>query len=384
MPGTAPVHWHYASLNPVVLLVKSNTYNFACMTINFLLPGASHIPVGGVKVVLEYANKMAADGHKVNLMYPVTLKKEDTKPLNLYQTIRFAKKRFQKRRAKHFTCTTWFPLHPTVRERFIPFLAEKYVPDADISFATARVTAEWLNSYSAKKGKKMYLIQHFEDWDGTKEEVEKTWVMPLKKIVISRWLQDYAANLGQPSWLVNNGLDFEAYGITAPIAGRNPMRCIMLYHQLQWKGSADGLAAMQIVKEKFPAASLILFGVYDKPAGLPDWVEYHQKPFHLKALYNEAAIFVSPSWGEGWALPPAEAMQCGCAAVVTDIGGHRDYGVDGKDLLLAPVKDPAGLAKAIISLLEDNSRRIAIATSGNATIQQFTWEAAYQKLKAAF
>ncbi len=352
------------------------------MKINFLLPGISPIPVGGVKVVLEYANKMAADGHTVKLMYPVTLKMEEAVPLSFYQTLRFAKKRIKKMRAKEYTATTWFALNPAVKEKLIPFLAEKYIPDADITFATARITAEWLDTYSGRKGKKMYLIQHFEDWDGTKEEVENTWKMPLKKIVISRWLQDYATALGEPSYLVNNGLDFNSFGISTAIEERNHQRFIMLYHQLAWKGTSDGLQAMQLVKKKFPAVSLILFGVNEKPADLPDWVEYHQKPDNLKALYNEAAIFVSPSWGEGWALPPAEAMQCGCAAVITDIGGHRDYGVDGKDLLLAPVKNPSGLANTIMSLLDNNNRRVAIAKSGNKTIQQFTWDAAYQKLKS--
>lgn len=354
------------------------------MKINFLLPGLSHIPVGGVKVVLEYANKMAEDGHAVTLLYPLKLKVSRPHHLSFFKQIRFVKKKFLKQVKKENSAKIWFNLNAAVNEKMIPFLAEKYIPDADITFATARVTAEWLNTYSASKGKKMYLIQHFEDWDGTKEEVDATWKMPLKKIVISRWLQDYATSLNEESFLVNNGLDFNSYGITTAIENRNPYRLIMLYHHLEWKGSSDGLQAIETVKEKYPGISLILFGVNKAPAGLPGWIEYHQKPKNLKTLYNEASIFVSPSWGEGWALPPAEAMQCGCAAVITDIGGHRDYGINGKDLLLAPVKNPAGLADAIISLLENNEKRIALAKSGNATIQKFTWEAAYQKLKTHF
>lgn len=44
------------------------------MTINFLLPDIGITPIGGVKVVLEYANKMVEDGHSVNIIYPVKLK----------------------------------------------------------------------------------------------------------------------------------------------------------------------------------------------------------------------------------------------------------------------------------------------------------------------
>jgi len=136
-----------------------------------------------------------------------------------------------------------------------------------------------------------------------------------------------------------------------------------------------------MAKEKNPGIELILFGTGERPAGIPAWIEYHQNPSNLKELYNRAAIFISPSWGEGWALPPAEAMQCGCAAIITDIGGHRDYGVDNKDLLLVPSKNPEAMANAITELTSDNTHRIEIAKSGNHTIQEFTWDRAYNKLK---
>ena len=35
----------------------------------FLLPNSANKPVGGVKVVLEYANRLAKDGGKVSLIY---------------------------------------------------------------------------------------------------------------------------------------------------------------------------------------------------------------------------------------------------------------------------------------------------------------------------
>lgn len=339
-------------------------------------------PVGGVKVVLEYANKMVDDGHDVNIIYPTKIKMDELLQPSLLSRITMAKKLITKKLKNQHTATSWFQLNPAVNEMLVPSLLQKHIPGADITFGTSRQTAEWLNTYPKDKGKKMYLIQHFEDWLGTSKEVEDTWKMPFHKIVISRWLQERATQLGEQSSLVNNGLDFKSFGITTPIEKRNPHSLIMLYHHFTWKGSAEGLAAVHLVKKIFPALTLTLFGVEPKPKGLPPWIVYHQKPPQLKMLYNDAAIFLSPSWGEGWALPPAEAMQCGCAAIITDIGGHRDYGVDGQDLLLAPVKDSIGFSNTIISLLQDNERRIAIARSGNEAIQKFTWDTAYQKLKS--
>lgn len=351
------------------------------MTINFLLPGICITPIGGVKVVLEYANKMVEDGNSVNIIYPVKLKFAELQHPSLLMRLTLAKKLFTKTIKKQGTVTSWFLLNKKVKEILVPRLAAKYIPDADITFATAWQTAEWLNTYPKNKGKKMYLLQHFEDWCGTKEEIDATWKMPFYKIVISNWLQEYAASLNEKSFIVNNGLDFNSFGITTPIQNRKPFNFIMLYHHFNWKGSADGIAAMEIVKQKFPAVSLTLFGIDAAPKNLPSWIIYHRKPKDLKKLYNDAAVFLSASWGEGWALPPAEAMQCGCAVVITDIGGHRDYGINGTDLLLAPVKDSAGFANMIISLIENNDRRIQMAKSGNEAIQKFTWQRAYAQMK---
>jgi glycosyltransferase involved in cell wall biosynthesis len=354
------------------------------MVINFLLPGICIHPIGGVKVVLEYSNKMVEDGHSVNIIYPVKLKIAELQKPSLLMRLTLAKKLFTKSIKNQGTVKSWFKLNAAVKEKLVKSLSEKHIPDADITFASSWQTAEWLNTYSYKKGKKMYLLQHFEDWSGTKQEIDQTWTMPLYKIVISKWLQEYAASLGEKSYIVNNGLDFSAFEIENPIEKRGCFNLIMLHHHFDWKGSADGIAAVKILKQQFPQLSLTLFGVGPAPENLPAWIQYFQKPGNLKKLYNDAAIFISPSWGEGWALPPAEAMQCGCAAVLTDIGGHRDYGIDGKDLLLAPVKDPAGFAKVLSSLLENEDLRIAIAKSGHETIQKFTWDAAYEKMKTHF
>ena len=39
-------------------------------SINFLLPSGSLRPIGGFKVVFEYANRLIADGYNVNIVYP--------------------------------------------------------------------------------------------------------------------------------------------------------------------------------------------------------------------------------------------------------------------------------------------------------------------------
>ena len=44
-------------------------------------------------------------------------------------------------------------------------------------------------THEPSHGRRFYLIQHFEDWSGDRDQVLRTWRLPMHKIVISRWLQ---------------------------------------------------------------------------------------------------------------------------------------------------------------------------------------------------
>ena len=259
---------------------------------------------------------------------------------------------------------------------WLPMLHPLLLQKADAYVATWWQTAELLASWRELKGERLYLIQHFEVWGGPEDEVRATWRAPLKKIVIAKWLRDIAHEEGQEAYYIPNGLDFDKFGCDIPIRNRSPFSVAMLFHDYDWKGSPDGLGALKTVKAIFPGLKVELFGVPDKPASLPDWITYHQKPSQkmLRAVYNRAAIFLAPSWAEGWGLPPSEAMTCGAAVVATDIGGHREFCLEGQTALLAPAKSPEALAKQIIRLMDDNEMRIQIAEQGNKFIQQFTWD----------
>jgi glycosyltransferase involved in cell wall biosynthesis len=69
----------------------------------------------------------------------------------------------------------------------------------------------------------------------------------------------------------------------------------------------------------------------------------------LRALFD---VFVLPSEIEGFSLALLEAMACGLPCIATDAGGNREALANGTGLLVAP-GDPAALAKALASLLDD-------------------------------
>lgn len=352
------------------------------MKITFVLPFGGHVPVGGVKVVYEYANQLVTLGHVVHVIHPAGLY------LGVGQNDRWVRnvvKFFWYGLTRRYLPTSWFVLDERVRIRWVPSLQSLFVPKADAIIATAWETAEWVARFPENRGRKFYLIQGFEDWSVDRERLVKTWKLPLKKIVISRWLQKIAETLNEPSCYIPNGLDFVKFGLDMPPEERNPRQFLMLYHELPLKGTQDGIQALTQVRACFPDIELTLFGVsLPKPGELPDWVRFEQRPSieRLRTLYNQTAIFIGSSWSEGWSLTAAEAMQCGCATVLTQNGGHDEFAVHEETSLMSPPKDVNAMARNILRLLNDDRYRIQLAKTGVQQVTRFTWPRAAHALEA--
>lgn len=342
--------------------------------ITFLLPGSGKTISGGLKVIHEYANALAALGHKVTLVYPMILAKEE---INQYKRFKPSIWYWKPRFTKSFRPDAWFSLKPEVKTLWVPYLNERYIPDGDVVVATAWQTAEWVHEYSPKKGRKLYLIQGLETMYGPESRVISTWKMPLQKIVISKWLENYATSLKEQCTYIPNGLDFSAFYIEKSISeARHGI--VMLYHTGEWKGSKDGLEAIRQTKLALPGITAVLFGATPRPEGLDPWIEYVQKPSQekLRAIYNSSTVCLAPSLSEGWGLVPCEALMCGTPVVLTDIGGHREFGFHLSTALLSPPGDADKLSINLIKILLDTDLRNELAHQGNALVKNFTWERA--------
>jgi glycosyltransferase involved in cell wall biosynthesis len=159
----------------------------------------------------------------------------------------------------------------------------------------------------------------------------------------------------------------------------------MLHHEQAFKGTDYGLKAMERARRVMPELRVTCFGAQEPPPNsLPEWVHFELRPTpsRLRELYNQHAIFISPSLSEGWALPPAEAMQCGCATVLTDIGGH-EYARDGITSLLCPIQTPDVMARKVLELIEDPEKRVKLARDGHKEIAQYTWSKATDRFLKA-
>jgi glycosyltransferase involved in cell wall biosynthesis len=138
----------------------------------------------------------------------------------------------------------------------------------------------------------------------------------------------------------------------------------------------DLLAVLSRFHAEFPEVTVVMFGTPARGQEIPDWVTYYENPQQdvlVRELYNRSAVYLGASLSEGWALPPAEAMACGCAFVGTDIGGFRDYATNGETALLSPPGDREALFQNLCAIFRDAKLLRRIQRSGTTNIQQFTW-----------
>jgi glycosyltransferase involved in cell wall biosynthesis len=347
----------------------------------FLLPGPGCRPVGGFKVVYEYAQGLSERGYPVSVMHAARIRPAAGVPARARARLGYAR-----RLLTGYRPDRWFSFRAPVDLRFAPSLRPDAVGEAEVVVATSWETAEWLASARLPACRlRMYLIQHFESWSGEVDRVEATWKLPLRKVVISRWLAEIARSLGEEAVYIPNGLDFKAFGLDVPIAQRPAASVAMLHHEAGWKGSACGREALRMAHEEVPGLRAVLFGTCPRPRGLPSWCAYLRNPPQprLRDLYNRSAIVLSPSLTEGWGLVGSEGMLCGAAFVGTDIGGHREYAEHGVNALLSPPGNPRALAESVVRLLRESRLRVRLAERGNLQIRRFRWEDSVERFLEA-
>ena len=82
-------------------------------------------------------------------------------------------------------------------------------------------------------------------------------------------------------------------------------------------------------------------------------------------------------------MATAEAMACGCAAVVTPTGFGGTL-VHETEALICPFRAPEALAGAVRQLLQDEKARERISRAGRARVEGLTWERQVKELEMLY
>jgi len=341
--------------------------------ITFILPGYP-APIGGYRVVYEYANYLAKNRNLITIVHSRKLKNVSS-PKNLIGKFkRFLGRIFLQLKRKNFK---WINLDKKINLLYVSEPIEKYIPNSDIIVATAWQTADYVNTFSDVKGKKFYLIMDFAPFMGSKNEIETTWKYNFYKITISSWLYNKVLLVNGSRDLINIPIGISHSIFYKKKNIKNDKNIIsMMYNKGKYKGSSDGINALIEVKNKLPNAKFILFGKDKRPKHIPKFFIYKRNvsESELVEIYNKTGIFISSSIAEGFGLPAAEAMACGCAIVTTDCGGNREYAINNKTALVSKPSYSKDLSKNIIKLYKNDQLRNKLVDNGKNLIKSFNWE----------
>lgn len=343
------------------------------MKITFCLPNHNYkSPVGGYKIVYEYANRLVKNGHSVNIVFCT---KDSLKKYSLPSSIRQILARYIVSKSPK-----WFDLDKRVNKVAAQEISDDFFPNADIVIATAAQTALPISLLNKDKGKKVYFIQGYENWVISEEELLKTYQLNMINITVSKWLYEIVSKYQKKNtYCVQNPIDVDVYKIYTKCEGRNKFCIGMLYHESEFKGCKYALEAIMNLKKKYNEIELLMFGNPELPVEYKlDWIHYTQYATveQVVKIYNRCAIFVCASVEEGFGLTGLESMACGCAFVTTGYRGVYEYAENNKNSLISPVKNVTKLESNIECMILDDDFRIRIAKQANIDAQQYSWERA--------
>lgn len=218
-------------------------------------------------------------------------------------------------------------------------------------------------------------------------------------IVVSQYTKDDVVRVygrrPEDMTVVHHGVDHERFGHGASAMGhgqavrkryRLPERFVLFVGALQPRKNVSGLLDVfeRLPVLGVPGVGLVLVsGGGWKEGALLRRIKTSPRREHIRLLrrissddlpllYRAAALFVLPSFSEGFGMPVLEAMASGVPVVTANTSSLPE--VAGGAALLVDPNDPAAIAETIGRVLRDDGLRSDLVRKGRERAQHFTWD----------
>ena len=307
---------------------------------------------GGSKIILEYANRLAKKGHKINI---VTY---DEKP-------------------------AWYPLLDKVNFIRVPKEEDiiNYIPNSDVVVPTSwKCIRKAIESnkgpvaFFEQGGSHLFELEKLSD--RKKEVVKDRMKLPPFIYTVSQYSAEKIKEIyGKASSIIYNALESKVfYPRKKERENEDISITIVGSEDFKFKNIGEILEVIRVLKEKYQIK--LNWITQTKPTINKEGKEAIINPPQkvIGDVLRDTDIYICNSEYEAFGLPTLEAMTCGAAVITTDTGGMRDFVVDGENALVIKHHDKDDMKEKIEMLINDRDLLHRIARSGIQTASRFCWD----------
>jgi glycosyltransferase involved in cell wall biosynthesis len=181
--------------------------------------------------------------------------------------------------------------------------------------------------------------------------------------------------------VIPNGIELDHFQYSQPAGdldgGRRYVTCIARFHPV--KDHATLLRGFAMIAPAFPDVDLLLAG--DGPLRIDleslaqtlrvgERVRFLGVRRDIPAILKASTVFCLTSVSEAASLTVLEAMASGVPTVLTNVGGNPELVENKVHGLLVPRADPAGVAAALRTLLDDPQYAAGLAAAAVDRVRQ--------------
>jgi len=325
------------------------------LRINYLLEDTALF--GGVKVVLHHANLLRRTGHDVRVL------SRGPRP-------------------------DWYPLEADFLN--VDGFNASTVPAAELHVATYWTTIE--AAASLPSGQPVHYCQGFEaSYTHNRDQhpqIIEAYRKPMPAFVVSLHLAKLLElRFQRPSRIVSPCLE-PMWRPRFRLRPNRPARVLVMGpYEIDWKGVATALDAIEVVRRRGSAVHLVRLsqwplGETEASRVEPDEFHCHLTPEQVARVVSGCDLLLAPSWEqEGFGLPVLEAMSSGVPVVASRISSFEWFAAEAAELV--PHDDPAAFADAAQAILGDARRWRGMRRAGLRVAGRFSERLASKTLTEA-